>query len=195
MSEREVRYCTSEDGVRIAYCAEGTGPTLLLGPVMVESFSRHHLVPAYGEFIEALKTNFRLIRFDMRGTGLSQREATDYSTEALIGEVDAVLASERVDRTAILGFAGFGLRAIAYSARRPENVDRLVLGWTAGRFTDVAPRSVWASLITLMEADWRLGARAVADLGTRNFVASSAHLEDMYAESTDARHAAIWKTD
>ena len=44
--EREVRYCTTEDGVNIAYCVEGDGPTTILAlPAFVESFSLDHMMP------------------------------------------------------------------------------------------------------------------------------------------------------
>ena len=47
-NEREVRYCTTEDGVHIAYCIEGDGPaTILAVPAMIETFSLDHLMPVY----------------------------------------------------------------------------------------------------------------------------------------------------
>jgi hypothetical protein len=52
--EREARYCTTEDGVRIAYCVEGEGPVLLICPVMWASFSVDHLPPDFARLYEAL---------------------------------------------------------------------------------------------------------------------------------------------
>jgi len=74
MAEREVRYCTTEDGVRIAYCVEGEGPPLLMCPILFESFSVDHLLPGYQRFLQAIAGQCTLIRYDTRGTGLSQRE-------------------------------------------------------------------------------------------------------------------------
>jgi len=75
--EREVRYCTTEDGVRIAYCAEGEGPPLLVCPFFVESFALSHIVgEAYEGFFRRLGRDRRLVRYDARGTGLSQRKRT-----------------------------------------------------------------------------------------------------------------------
>jgi hypothetical protein len=53
--ERQVRYCTTEDGVRIAYCAEGEGAPLLVCPGFVESFSLDHLDPNEAEFMLRLR--------------------------------------------------------------------------------------------------------------------------------------------
>ena len=52
MAEREVRYCTTEDGVRIAYCVEGEGPPLLVMQFFVESFSLDHRLPEQVAFME-----------------------------------------------------------------------------------------------------------------------------------------------
>src|SRR3970040_998967 len=73
--EREVRYCTTEDGVRIAYCVEGEGPPLVMTPFFIESFSFHHLVPEVDQLLNPLRSVRRVIQFDSRGTGLSQRDA------------------------------------------------------------------------------------------------------------------------
>jgi len=71
--EREVRYCTTEDGVNIAYCMEGNGPiTVLALPAMIETFSLDHLMPVYKQFYTDLGIGRRVIRFDWRGTGLSR---------------------------------------------------------------------------------------------------------------------------
>ena len=69
--EREVRYCTTEDGVRIAYMVEGEGPPLVVVPVASESFSVEHVFPERQEFMRALGRGRKLVRYDNRGCGLS----------------------------------------------------------------------------------------------------------------------------
>ena len=81
----EVRYCTTEDGVRIAYCVEGEGPPLVMTPFFNESFSLHHLVPEVDRLLEPLRSNRRVILYDPRGTGLSQRDAP---IDAQSGDLD-----------------------------------------------------------------------------------------------------------
>src|SRR3970282_2063649 len=87
----EVRYCTTEDGVRIAYCVEGEGPPLLICPQFVESFSLDHTNAERSGFIRRLGEGRRLIRYDMRGVGLSQRDVEDVSPEALVRDLRAVV--------------------------------------------------------------------------------------------------------
>jgi pimeloyl-ACP methyl ester carboxylesterase len=88
--DREVRYCTTEDGVRIAYCTEGDGPAILVQPFFIESFSLDHLLPEYRTFLQKLSEGRKLIRFDSRGVGLSQRDVRDLSPAALIEDGIAV---------------------------------------------------------------------------------------------------------
>ena len=73
MSERDVRYCSTEDGVRIAYAVQGTGLPVVICPFFIESFAFDYLVPEVGEFLEELGHGRTLIRYDARGTGLSDR--------------------------------------------------------------------------------------------------------------------------
>lgn len=77
--EREVRYCTTEDGVRFAYGAEGQGPPLVICHGAIESISLDPLFGTPQHFFRRLQRGRRLIRFDMRGTGLSQRDVADLS--------------------------------------------------------------------------------------------------------------------
>ena len=94
--EREVRYCTTKDGVRIAYRVEGDGPHVLVCPGFVESFSVDQLDPGQASFMALLGHGRSLIRFDMRGTGLSQRENVDLSPAALVLDLDAVVRATRI---------------------------------------------------------------------------------------------------
>ncbi|MBM2824171.1 MAG: alpha/beta fold hydrolase [Thermoleophilia bacterium] len=71
--EREVGYCTTKDGVRIAYCVEGEGPPLVIAPYLLESFSLHNLYPSFADFMREVASGHTAIRYDSRGTGLSQR--------------------------------------------------------------------------------------------------------------------------
>jgi pimeloyl-ACP methyl ester carboxylesterase len=77
--EREVRYCTSDDGTHIAYSVEGQGPALFITPYITESFALDHLIPEYEAFNEELGRGRQVIRADLRGCGLSQRDAKEIS--------------------------------------------------------------------------------------------------------------------
>lgn len=164
--EGEVRYCTTEDGVRIAYCVEGEGPPLLFLH-HVYSFSLSQMVPALHEAIKEIGRGRKLIRYDVRGTGLSQRHADDLSPEILLRDMDAVVAALSLQRFTVLGAAVGGLRAIDYTARHPEHVEGLVLYEAFPKLSDVFPSPVLAALAQLARANWQLATRTLVDAGVR----------------------------
>jgi len=95
-----------------------------------------------------------------------------------------------VERVSICGLGGSGPRAISYTAENPDRVKHLILLWSYSRGLDVVPRPVFESLVNLIRTDWRLGAHAVADLGTRNVVGFASKLDEMYVQSATADAAA-----
>jgi class 3 adenylate cyclase/pimeloyl-ACP methyl ester carboxylesterase len=187
--EREVHYCTSADGTRIAYCVEGQGPPLLISPILFESFSLDDWVPDYKAFIEYLSRTFRVVRYDLRGTGLSEREVRAHGRLAYLSDVDAVVKATGTPKISLMAVAGGGPSIVAYAAENPRVVERLILVWSFVRAHDVAPPHILRGLVDLMRTDWRLGARAFGDLGTRNVVQYAAKLEEWYMRSTTAETA------
>jgi len=169
MPEREVRYCTTEDGVRIAYCVEGEGPPLVACPAFVASFSLDHLLPPYWKaFLDRIRQGRRLVRYDMRGTGLSQRDATDFSGPALVRDIDAVVRAARLKRFALWGTSLSGPRAIAYAAQYPERVTHLILFDTVARAADAAdavPYEAAKALAELARTNWKLAVQTLSGVG------------------------------
>ena len=112
--EREVRYCTTEDGVRIAYCVEGEGPPLVATPFLIESFDLEHHSPGHENFMRRLAQHFRLVRYDSRCTGSSQRNVTGVALEDRMADLAAVVRAARLKRFSLRrGFwaGGDGSRA------------------------------------------------------------------------------------
>ena len=184
--EREVRYCTTSDGVRIAYCVEGEGPPLIALPVWFESFSLGHLVPEYPEFMRRLGQGRQLVRFDSRGFGLSQRDVTDMSFVALARDLEAVVRALRLKRFSLWGAGSIGgPRAIGYAARHPRHVGRLILFKTFARTLDLFSREMLEGLIQLTRANWDVAARTLADTGTRlDFPEAGVRVAEWYRQST-----------
>lgn len=161
-----VRYCTTEDEVRIAYCVEGEGPPLFFCHY-VYSFSLSHLVPTYDEAIQRIGRGRRLIRYDMRGSGLSQRDVDDLSPAAAIRDIEAVVQALQLERFTMLGAASGGGRAVEYAAIHPDRVAGLVLYEAYARLLDVFPRELLQSFVPLARADWRSATRSLTDIATR----------------------------
>ena len=126
MAAQDVRYCMTADGIRIAYCVEGEGPPLLVLQYFVQSFSVGHYLPEEDEFWRVVAQRHQIVRFDMRGTGLSQRGVKALSLAAFALDIEAVLSAVKLRRVALwtcgprgpigLAFAAMLTTAVAYSS-------------------------------------------------------------------------------
>jgi pimeloyl-ACP methyl ester carboxylesterase len=136
-----IQYVTTPDGVRIAYATFGEGDGVPL--VVLRSSQVSHVeaewrlsrqLSEYGIFVEQLASGRRVVRLDVRGGGLSDRDVTDRSLDARVGDVETVVARVGLERFAIAASTDAGLLAIAYATRHPERVSHLVLydAWVRG---------------------------------------------------------------
>lgn len=125
--KQQIRFCTARDGVRIAYATAGEGAPL----VRVNNWFTHleldWVNPVWQHWWEALADRRMLVRYDPRGSGLSDRNPADVSLDALVCDLEAVVDALGLARFALLGLCQGGAVAIAYAARHPERVSRLVL--------------------------------------------------------------------
>ena len=165
--EREVRYCTTEDGARIAYCVEGEGPPFVMAPFSVNSFTLAHMVPAYEGVVRDLERSHQLIQFDARGSGASQRDVAGVSILAVIEDPSAVVEAVGLQRFALWGCSRGAANTIRYAARHPERVDKLVLYAPFVRTLDAQTRETLQAFAQMARANWEMTARAFADTDLR----------------------------
>jgi pimeloyl-ACP methyl ester carboxylesterase/DNA-binding CsgD family transcriptional regulator len=164
--QQDVRYCTTEDGVRIAYCAEGEGLPLFLVHY-VYAFSLSHLVPQFHHAIQRIGRGRRLIRYDMRGTGLSQREVEDVTPAAMIKDIEAVADEIELGEFVMLGAASGGGRAIQYAAGHPDRVSALILYEAYPKLAEIFPPELIRAFALLARANWPNATRTLTDIATR----------------------------
>lgn len=166
MATREIRYCTTEDGVSIAYSVEGDGarPPLVFVPgwvshVEIDGQTRDNLG------VTPLLGAVRFITFDKRGTGLSTRAVTDYSLEAHLRDVRAVIGAAGLDTFALAGWSEGGPVAIGVAAHHPERVTRLaIIGSYADGARVAGSSEMGQALLAAVKAEWGLGSRFMSDL-------------------------------
>src|SRR4029450_1389151 len=137
-------------------------------------------IPLLQHVFATLGRGMRLIQYDGRGTGRSQRDVTDLSLDAYVGDLDAVVAGAAVDQVVLLGFYHSVTHAIAWAARHPERVRGLVLFGGALRGWDPMQGSGTQALLSLIERDWD------------TFVESAAHAWLGWPEGEEGRLAADW---
>ncbi len=155
--EPRIQYAQTEDGVSIAYWTLGKGMPLVAMPNM--PFSHIQLewqLPEYRRWYEGLAEKRMLVRYDGRGHGLSDRDVTEFSLDAWLLDLEAVLDRLGLERFALFGVLHSGPVAIAYAARHPERVSHLLLWSTYARASDYLRSPQLKTLRGLIAQDWEL---------------------------------------
>jgi pimeloyl-ACP methyl ester carboxylesterase/DNA-binding CsgD family transcriptional regulator len=124
---QDLRFCTSSDGVRLAYATVGSGPPLVKASNWLSHLEYDWHSRIWRHWIEGLSRNHSYTRYDARGCGLSDRAPGEISFEAWVHDLEAVVDALKLDRFALLGISQGGAIAIAYAFRHPERVSHLVL--------------------------------------------------------------------
>jgi pimeloyl-ACP methyl ester carboxylesterase/DNA-binding CsgD family transcriptional regulator len=126
-ASQEVRLLTAADGVRIAFARTGTGPPLVRAAHWLSHLEFDSESPIWRDFLAELASDRTLVRYDERGTGLSDRDVVDLSFEAMVGDLEAVVDELGLERFALLGMSQGAAISIAYAVRHPERVAAIVI--------------------------------------------------------------------
>lgn len=121
------RFVRSRDGTLIAYAVSGSGPPLVKTANWLTHLEFDWESPVWRHWLEALSRDHTLVRYDERGCGLSDREVGDLSFERWVEDLEAVADAAGLERFPLFGMSQGGPVALAYAARHPERVSRLVL--------------------------------------------------------------------
>ncbi|MGZ4795915.1 MAG: alpha/beta fold hydrolase, partial [Acidimicrobiia bacterium] len=161
----DIRYALTGDGVRIAYTEAGSGPALVLVRGWITHLELMWAEANFRAFVEALAQRFRVIRFDARGNGLSDREVERPDLDDFVADVEAVIDAAGVERCLLWGSSFGGPIAVAYAARHPERVERLVLEGTYPTWVDTrTPRQRRAigDLMRMLESSPEMATTAIS---------------------------------
>jgi pimeloyl-ACP methyl ester carboxylesterase/DNA-binding CsgD family transcriptional regulator len=130
---QEVRFCSASDGTRIAYAVHGRGPPLVRTSTWLTHLEFDWQSPVWRHWLDGLGASHTMVRYDERGCGLSDRDVSDFSLDARVSDLEAVIAAAGLERFALLGMSQGGPVAIEYAARHPDRVSHLVLYGTYAR--------------------------------------------------------------
>ena len=161
-----IQYAKTKDGVSIAFWTLGEGMPL----VHLANFPWSHVQAEWQNderrhWYEQLVGKGRmLIRYDGRGTGLSDRKAIDFSLDALMLDLEAVVDKLGLVRFALLSYLVSGAAAITYAAKNPERVSRLALWCASARPTDSLTKMT-EPMTRLAETDWDAFTETFAHMG------------------------------
>ena len=125
--EQEIRFCRGPDGVRLAFATHGSGPPLVVVSCWLSHLQHDWQSPVWRHFLDELGAIATVVRYDERGFGMSDWKVDDFSLEARLGDLETILDAVGYERFALLGMSGGSAVAMAYAAKHPERVTRLVL--------------------------------------------------------------------
>ena len=156
---QQIRFCTSSDGVRIAYATAGSGPPLVKTANYLTHLEHDWQSPVWRHWLRGLAGHHTLIRYDERGCGLSDWDVTDFSIDAWVQDLEAVVEALALDRFPLLGISQGASVSVAYAVKHPEKVSHLVLygGYARGRFhRDLTPeeRVEAKTMINVIRVGW-----------------------------------------
>ena len=176
---QRIQFCSATDGVRIAYAMVGSGRPLVKAANWMNHLEYDWESPIWSPLLLAIARNYRLIRYDVRGNGLSDRDPEDISFEAFVDELECVIEAAQVERFALLGIS-FGCPvAIAYAVRHPDRVSHLVLygGSARGLLRSGSLKMIEQAnaLFTLMREGWGQDNPALRQFFTSRLLPDGTH--------------------
>ena len=156
--DQQIAFCRTPDGVNIAVASAGRGKPLIFHSTWLNHIEYEWQHPVRAPLLHFLADRFRLIRFDVRGVGLSDRGAADMSFEGFERDLETVLDALNLRRPALIGIGPGASIAIAHAVRHPEHLSKLVLhgAYALGRKRRHSPqqREMADALIALMRQGW-----------------------------------------
>jgi DNA-binding winged helix-turn-helix (wHTH) protein/pimeloyl-ACP methyl ester carboxylesterase len=133
--DQKIAFCKTRDGINLAVASVGDGMPLVSTPTWATHLEYDWQSPARARLWRRLADRFRLIRYDARGFGLSDRDVPEISFATFGRDLEAVIASLDVRRYALLAISQGVATAVAHAVRNPDRVSKMVLhgGFARGR--------------------------------------------------------------
>ena len=191
----DTRYARSADGVHIAYQVLGDSELdLVLAPGFVSHLEHSWDDPALARFLRRLASFSRLIVFDKRGTGMSDRDPNDHAPllEDRVNDMLAVMEAAGSAKAAVMGISETAAMSLLFAATHPERTTAVIAygAWTNG--SDTRPAYPWApsadddEWLAELERNWGRGAMFLEDIvpslvGDKRYEAWYAKLERLAA--------------
>jgi pimeloyl-ACP methyl ester carboxylesterase/DNA-binding winged helix-turn-helix (wHTH) protein len=170
---QEIRFFTTSDGVRLAYAIGGSGPPLARAVDWLNHIDFEWKNPFLRRWLKHMMKRHTVLRYDQRGSGLSDWNIDDFSFERTVRDLEELIDHVGLDRVACFGSCQGGALTMAYAARHPARVTSLLLigsfarGWPA-------PDSMFAgqvdAMLSLIKVGWGKDNPALRQLWTTLFM-------------------------
>lgn len=171
---QQIRFATTPDGVKIAFAESGQGHPLVRAGHWMTHVDWDWQTPVWGPWLESLSEHHHLVRYDSRGSGLSDRNVAAVTLDDLVSDLEAVVDAAGLERFALFGASQGGAMSIAYAARHPERVTHMVLldGMARGRLVrnpGPVERRMFAASARLVLLGWGQDNAAFRQMFTTQF--------------------------
>ncbi|MGE0219960.1 alpha/beta fold hydrolase [Mycolicibacterium sp.] len=130
---QHIAFCRAADNVRLAYAVVGDGPPLVRAANWMTHLGYDIESPVWRHWVRDMSLRHKFIRYDERGCGLSDWDAAGATFEDWVTDLETVVEALGLERFPLLGVSQGGAVAVAYAARHPERVTRLVLNGAYAR--------------------------------------------------------------
>jgi class 3 adenylate cyclase/pimeloyl-ACP methyl ester carboxylesterase len=173
--EQEIHFCTTGDGVQLAYSRMGSGPPLVKTGNWMTHLEFDFETPIWRHLYRELSRDHTLIRYDARGNGLSDRDVEEVSFETYVSDLEAVVDAAALERFALFGISQGCAVSIGYAVRHPERVTHLILlggyavGW-AKRARSAEEKEQGAAMLSLVRLGWGQETPSFRQLWTSQFM-------------------------
>ncbi|MFK7958109.1 MAG: alpha/beta fold hydrolase [Lysobacterales bacterium] len=158
LSRQKIQFCKAEDNVNIAYATVGQGKPLVKAANWLSHLELDWDSPIWSPLFRQLAMDYRLIRYDERGNGLSDWDIGDMSFDAFVADLESVVDASGVERFALLGISQGAAVSIAYAVKHPHRVSKLILfgGYPAGWRIGASPQTIAEreAIMTLTATGW-----------------------------------------
>jgi DNA-binding winged helix-turn-helix (wHTH) protein/pimeloyl-ACP methyl ester carboxylesterase len=178
--QQEIRYCTTSDGVSLAYATVGTGPYIVRVLGHFTHLEAEWEWPDMRRFWEHLAERHTVVRYDGRGIGLSDPFTGEFTEETRQGDLDAVLTAIGSEKAVLLGVSEGGWTAATYAIQHPERISHLILYGAYCRGAQARPgfdAEEDRALVTLIRKGWGRDTPAFRQVLTSQFFRSDADPE------------------
>lgn len=156
---QRIRYTRTSDGVQLAWADSGAGPVMIKAANWLTHLQYEWESPVWRHWIRFFSDNFRYIRYDERGCGMTDRNVGDLSLDRWVADIEDIVAAANLEEPfSLLGISQGGAICAAYAVKHPERVSKLVLygGYARGPFRRGDPdrASFYKAMIDLVRLEW-----------------------------------------
>jgi len=154
--DQRIGFATSADGTRLAYAVVGHGFPLVRTATWLTGIEHDADHPMWRHWWQEFARDHTFVRYDQRGCGLSTRKVDNFSLDARVQDLEAIIDHHGFERVDLFGHSHGVPVSIVYAARHPERVHRIILfnGFAKGPYAEWRPSDVHDVVWQLTQTSW-----------------------------------------